>query len=126
MNSILESKSDNHAEIKPFVLSGLRKLAIFCRENEKEAYQQLMTKYSANYLKTLLNLYREEGDHQAAAMSTAREMVKLTPAAKLSAYYQEHGSERFFISVYKAEAKFQEVLNDKGSFFRLLLISSTV
>ena len=25
---------------------------------------------------------------QAAAMSTAREMVKLTPAAKLSAYYQ--------------------------------------
>ena len=88
LNSILESKSDNHAEIKSYVLSGLRKVAIFCSSNENKAYQQLIGKYAGNYLKTLLNLYRDDSDHQAAAMSTAREMVQITPAEKLTAYYQ--------------------------------------
>ena len=93
LNSIMESKSDNHAEIKPFVLSGLRKLAIFCQQHENAEYQALIGKYGANYLKTLLNLYREDDENRATGMtavvmSTARELVKVTPPAKLTAYYE--------------------------------------
>ena len=87
LNSILESESDNHKEVKGYVLSGLRKLAVLSLQDDKKAHRAVLEKYSKNYLKTLLNLYRSK-DYSAAALSTAKEFVKIASTDKITEFYK--------------------------------------
>ena len=115
LNAVLESDADNHKgassnyshvfsnlyfnnriiplkEIKPLVLSGIRKLVRFALRKSKDEkhpsndYKLVMEKYSKNYLKTLLNMYRTN-DQSVLAMSTAKEIIKLTPRDKIIEFY---------------------------------------
>ena len=81
-------------EIKPLVLSGIRKLIRFAikksddssNDSSDPGYRHVMEKYSKNYLKTLLNMYRTN-DQSVLAMSTAKEIVKITPGDKIIEFY---------------------------------------
>ena len=58
LNSILESGDEHHQQIKHFVISGIRKLALYANDPEKSEFKAIMSKFAPNYLKTLLELYR--------------------------------------------------------------------
>ena len=71
LNSILESTSEQHRDIKQHVISGLRKLAIFSLLEGKDEYKKVMAKFAPNYLKTLLHMYRAK-ELAANVMSAAK------------------------------------------------------
>lgn len=86
LNSILESSADHHGEIKQYILSGLRKLCMFSSQPENGEYKTVMKKFSPNYVKTLLNMYRAN-DMSANVMSCAKEFVPLLDEPKAIEFY---------------------------------------
>ena len=66
-------------------------------DSSNPGYRHVMEKYSKNYLKTLLNMYRTN-DESSLAMSTAKEIVKITPGDKIIEFYT--GESYIFILTY--------------------------